>query len=191
MTDTLSTIQKWASIASAIAIPLVIALVGWWVQTSISTEGVRRDYVQMAVGVLGDPTKQKEGLREWALRVLEKNSPVPFGATLRTELLKGASSLPMLGSTRPIPGPELSLMVAPEKLEPLPPEGKGASEREQRNFSVCSAISARLEGLQAWAQSVPARTEVRVIDPASIRIIPPEEAQKLREKLGRPVRPVP
>lgn len=49
--NTLEKIQAIASIVSAVAIPLAIALVGWLVQSSLQSEDIKKDYVQMALGI--------------------------------------------------------------------------------------------------------------------------------------------
>ena len=57
--DSLNKIQSIATILSLIAIPTVIATVGWYVQASISTEGIKKDYVQIAIGILKDNENKK------------------------------------------------------------------------------------------------------------------------------------
>jgi hypothetical protein len=107
--ETLTKIQSIAAIASSVAIPIVIALVGWWVQSSISTEGIKKDYVQMAIGILKDTEKQKdEEMRKWAVSVLDKNSPVPFSEELRNKLEKGSVYVRL-----PFPEPPKTLMEPP------------------------------------------------------------------------------
>ena len=109
--DTLKRIQIITSIISAIAIPLLIAFFGWIVQSKISSESVKKDYVQMAVNILTSTAEPDRELREWAVAVLDKNAPVPFSTELRARLTEGAILIPC-----PKPPPELLKI-----LEPLPP----------------------------------------------------------------------
>ncbi|RJX83510.1 hypothetical protein [Pseudomonas sp. LS-2] len=75
----LSQIQSIASILSAIAIPIVLAVVGYAVQQSIATDGIKKDYVSIAMGILKDAgNAQDPDLKKWAVAVVAKYSPVPF-----------------------------------------------------------------------------------------------------------------
>ncbi|MGB7932757.1 MAG: hypothetical protein WCH04_11140 [Gammaproteobacteria bacterium] len=109
--DTLKRIQIITSIISAIAIPLLIAIFGWIVQSKISSESVKKDYVHMAVNILTSTAVQDRELREWAVAVLDKNAPVSFSSELRVRLTEGVILIPC-----PKPPPELL-----KKIEPLPP----------------------------------------------------------------------
>lgn len=83
-------LERWkevSQILSAIAIPIVLAVVGWFVQKALSEAGLKKDYVQMALAVLKDPpTKDNAELRQWAIAVLDENSPVPIPAKLKGQL---------------------------------------------------------------------------------------------------------
>lgn len=86
----LATIKTLATIFAAVAVPLIVAVVGWQIQASISKEGVRKDYVQMAIGILSQPKNPNDkDLRQWAVAVLDKNSPVPFTSEVRSDLASG------------------------------------------------------------------------------------------------------
>lgn len=79
--------KQIAQIVSALAIPVVLALIGFFVQRSLADAGLKKDYVQMALNVLNSqPTKENEQLREWAISVLDKNSPVPIPLKLKSQL---------------------------------------------------------------------------------------------------------
>lgn len=84
--------KQIAQIVSALAIPVVLALIGFFVQRSLADAGLKKDYVQMALGVLNSqPTKENEQLREWAISVLDKNSPVPIPLRLKSQLARSSS----------------------------------------------------------------------------------------------------
>lgn len=82
MSDLNSVLEKTRSIAtilSAIAIPAVLGLVGYTVQQSIAEDGIKKDYLTMAMNMLregGD--KLDPSLKAWATTVVSKYSPVPF-----------------------------------------------------------------------------------------------------------------
>lgn len=85
-------VQSGATIVSLVAVPLLVAYFGWQIQKNTSAEDVRRDYVQMAIGVLSQThTDENEALRLWAVKVLEQNSPVPFGTDAKETLLRGVA----------------------------------------------------------------------------------------------------
>lgn len=86
-TERLESWKQIAQIISALAIPVVLALIGYFVQRSLADAGLKKDYVQMALGVLKDqPTKENAQLRQWAIAVLDKNSPIPIPSTLKSQL---------------------------------------------------------------------------------------------------------
>lgn len=71
--------QSFSTILSAIAIPVVLAFSGYAVQQSIAEDGIKRDYLTLAVGMLkNDVEKLDPELRQWASAVVAKYSPVPF-----------------------------------------------------------------------------------------------------------------
>jgi WD40 repeat protein len=45
----LENIESISKIAAAIAIPIVIAVGGWWIQSSLSTQAVSKDYVTSTI----------------------------------------------------------------------------------------------------------------------------------------------
>lgn len=85
--DQLESISK---IVAALAVPIVIAVVGWRVQTTVADEGIKKDYVTMALAILRDDKATDPELRAWALEIVEKNSPVPLSGKLRTKIVMGA-----------------------------------------------------------------------------------------------------
>lgn len=76
----LSRLLVVSQIISVLAIPVVLALVGFWVQHSLQEQQIKRDYVNLAVSLL---LPKKEGeketsleLRAWATELLNDSSPV-------------------------------------------------------------------------------------------------------------------
>jgi hypothetical protein len=121
--DRLTKLHLIASIASSIAIPITIAIMGWLVQSGIATQGIRKDYVQIAITVLSTPEKQADpDLRIWATTVLQQNSPVPFPSALidRLPSIGLISSTPYPMPAKELMEPPLKLPVSRENLAPTP-----------------------------------------------------------------------
>lgn len=110
--STLKKYQAVASIASYIAIPLIIAAIGFVLQSRLGDDGLSKDYVSIAVGILKDnPTEQEPELRKWAVAVLDKHSPIPFSNKTKESLESGMPII--LPGLTLVPPPE-DCMVAPQ-----------------------------------------------------------------------------
>lgn len=111
--EKLERIQSIASIISSIAIPLVLAVTGYFVQRQFADEGLKKDYVSIAAGILkDDPTKQEPDLRKWAVNVLDSNSPIPFSNKAKDGLLQG---IPIFNIWPALPPPIEDCMTPPKK----------------------------------------------------------------------------
>lgn len=69
-----------SQIFSMIAIPVVLALIGYWVQRGVQDQQIKRDYVNLAISLL---VPKKEGevqttpeLTNWAIKLLNDSAPV-------------------------------------------------------------------------------------------------------------------
>lgn len=104
-----SKLERWksvSSIASSIAIPIVLAIVGYFIQKQLADEGLKKDYVSIAADILKEnPANQEPELRKWAVTMLDSNSPIPFSGRAKAGLEKG-----------------IFLAVAPPRI-PNAPEG--------------------------------------------------------------------
>ena len=98
-----------ATILSAIAIPVVVAIVGNSFSSAMKEREVQGKFVELAVQILREePTKQDAGLRSWATTILNDYSGVPFSADTRNALIQH-TPLPInryegrtdLGNTQP------------------------------------------------------------------------------------------
>lgn len=74
-----------SQIISMLAIPIVLAVIGYWVQKSLQDQQVKRDYVNLAITLLaprkeGEPKIAPE-LSEWAVRLLNESSPVKLSSS--------------------------------------------------------------------------------------------------------------
>lgn len=90
-------LERWKSIstiASAIAIPFVLAIVGYFIQRQIVDEGLKKDYVSIAANILKEnAANQEPDLRKWAVLMLETNSPIPLSGKAKEGLEKGDKTL--------------------------------------------------------------------------------------------------
>lgn len=96
---------KMAQIIALLAMPLVVGLIGWWTQKSITETAAQKDYVQLAIGLLKEPASSENAeLRKWATDMTRKFSPVPFSDKATVQLSR--SAVAML-STNPLLSPAL------------------------------------------------------------------------------------
>lgn len=87
--------ERAARILSLIAIPIVLAVIGAVIQTTLSRSSVNRDYVQLAVSVLtADKSKTPQELRDWAVDLLDENSPTKFSKEVAARLKGGEIEFP-------------------------------------------------------------------------------------------------
>lgn len=87
--------ERPARILSLVAIPVVLAVIGGVIQEKIGRSAVNRDYVQLAVTVLtADKTKTPQELRNWAVDLLNENSPTKFSPDVASRLKGGEIGFP-------------------------------------------------------------------------------------------------
>lgn len=97
--------EQIAKVSSLVAIPVVLAIVGWLIQSSLSERNVSQEYVKLAVSILKEPKdKTDPALRGWAADLLNQNSPTKFSAQVLQALKEGEATLPaqlaaILGAT--------------------------------------------------------------------------------------------
>jgi hypothetical protein len=89
-------IERISKILSIAAIPIVIAVGGWYIQKQLQNQTVSRDYVQLAVSILKEPdqSKIKPELRSWAVDLLSDNSPTKLKPDVIAKLKSGEILLP-------------------------------------------------------------------------------------------------
>ena len=159
--------KNLATIVSALAIPIVLAVAGYFVQRELSNEGLKKDYVGIAAGILKeDSSKQEPDLRSWAVKVLDDNSPVPFSKKAKEGLRTGAPIvLPgpaWLGPPKPCREPVKTRRVLLTNFEKLSREAGSLDQKELtkrlvdfselavKEESVSAETAARLRCLQDW-----------------------------------------
>lgn len=137
--ETLEKIQIVATILSLIAVPCITAWFGYKIQEDVSTAGIKKDYVQMAVNILAQPKKPNDNdLRKWSVDVLSKNSPVPFTQTLSKQLWVGEALTMFAGqdafTVKTLKPPERLLKSPLTMLEPLDKHKEENMRRSQENI---------------------------------------------------------
>ena len=88
-------IERIAKILSLVAIPIVLAVFGWIIQDRLSEQNLSQEYVKLAVTILEKPKSSEVpgGLRNWAVDLLNQNSPTKFAPETIRELKAGEISL--------------------------------------------------------------------------------------------------
>ncbi|MBX8557015.1 C40 family peptidase [Pseudomonas cichorii] len=93
----LSRLLVVSQIITMLAVPVVLAVVGFWVQRSLQEQQIKRDYVSLAVSLL---LPKKEGeketspeLRSWATELLNESSPVKLSRAQSQSLKRNGLSL--------------------------------------------------------------------------------------------------
>jgi hypothetical protein len=103
-TDSLERAKSYATICSAVAIPIALAFSGYFIQRSLADDGLKKDYVGIAAGILKEnPANQEPELRTWAVQILDSNSPVPFSQKVKAGLKSGnivVSGLPFVAAPK-------------------------------------------------------------------------------------------
>lgn len=74
--------ERWksgATVASLLAVPVLIAVGGWWIQRQVSQEGIKQQYVQLAIDILSAAPRandESRRLRTWAIGIVDQYAPV-------------------------------------------------------------------------------------------------------------------
>jgi hypothetical protein len=85
--------ESITKILSLLAIPVVIAIIGGSIQSSLARRTVSQQYVQLAVSILTSK-EAHEDLRRWAVDLLNDNSPTKLSLNVQEQLRTGAVKLP-------------------------------------------------------------------------------------------------
>lgn len=85
--NVLQTLKDVALIVASIAVPLVIAWVGGEYNARIKEAENRIRYVELAISQLrSTPTPETTALREWAVELLDSQSPIKLSEAAKTQL---------------------------------------------------------------------------------------------------------
>lgn len=88
-------LEKIARVLSLVAIPIVLAIVGWLIQDRLAVQNVRQEYVKLAVSILENPSSAQSPaeLRDWAVDLLTQNAPTKFSSETIQQLKAGKITL--------------------------------------------------------------------------------------------------
>lgn len=117
--DYWETIERVSKTLSIAAIPVVLAIGGWIIQQRLQNQTVSKDYVQLAVSILKEPESSniKPEMREWAVKLLNDNSPTKFSPTVSEQLKSGQSQLPASFNVSSSPAPAVITTTAANPRE--------------------------------------------------------------------------
>jgi len=87
--------EKIAKTLSLVAIPLILAILGYVVQKELKEKDVSKDYVELAITILTktEQSKVDPSIRSWAVDLLNQNSPTKFSEDVSRRLKAGDISL--------------------------------------------------------------------------------------------------
>lgn len=109
-------LERISKTLSIFAIPVVLGFGGWIIQQRLQNQTVSRDYVQLAVSILKEPKDSKidPQMRDWAVQLLNENSPTKFNQHVVDQLKAGTTQLPeTFNVTQPVV-PEVSASGNPK-----------------------------------------------------------------------------
>ena len=171
--STLQKIQLWISaLVVPVVLPLVIAYWGHRIEQAALSRQVAQTYLSMAVGIMSKKSDgTDEGTRQWAIKVMEKYSPIPLPGSM-----KGLKSLiiykpgPEVLLPVPVfPSPPTELMECRSRISPLPAkmfeesknkEGeKGLYLSDKNSDYLMRLLGEQKRCLNAWMAGVSAMQE--------------------------------
>lgn len=90
------TIERISKTLSIVAIPIVLGFGSWIIQQRLQNQTINRDYVQLAVSILKEPQgpNPDRQMRDWAVKLLNENSPTKFNQEVAQQLTSGNAKLP-------------------------------------------------------------------------------------------------
>lgn len=91
----LDKLEKIVKIISYLAVPIFVAIGGWYIQHAVSKQSINKDYVQLALSILTNKDeKGDESIRQWAVKLLNETSPVRLDVKTAEDLSSGRINLP-------------------------------------------------------------------------------------------------
>lgn len=96
MADETSRGLQWvnaiSALVAALAIPIVLAVLGHSYSTALKEREIQSHFVELALAVLKEPPRpENQAVREWALDVVDRYSGVPLGEEASRELASAVS----------------------------------------------------------------------------------------------------
>jgi len=88
--------KEVALIISAIAVPIIAAKIGGEVNSAMKESENRIRYVELAINQLRSlPSPETASLRDWAVELLDEQSPVKLSEDAKAQLKSGTLALPI------------------------------------------------------------------------------------------------
>lgn len=84
--DRADTISRWISAIALVIIPIAIGVATYRIQKSIARQLVTKDYLRIATTILERPKSSDNNLRDWAVTLLNRYSPLKFTPQQEEEL---------------------------------------------------------------------------------------------------------
>ena len=90
-----------ARIISFALIPIVLGIGGWVIQSKIAHTNTEQEYVKLAISILNNKPEHNDSkeLRKWAVKLLDKYSPIKLPEEQKEGLSTGKINLPAATST--------------------------------------------------------------------------------------------
>ena len=84
----LESLQTAATIFSLVAVPIIVAVVGFYIQRSSTESAAKSKITELAIEILKEPPgrNSQPGLRAWAVEMLESTSDVSLSDDAKREL---------------------------------------------------------------------------------------------------------
>jgi hypothetical protein len=133
--------QTMATIFSLVAVPVVLAVIGYFFNTALKEREVQGKFVELAVAILKEPPQeQTRPLRTWATKVIDQYSGVPLSAETKGALVDKLT-LPPFPHWGPYFGydlddPEVPLVYLGYYL----PDFKGKLDPSEKRDRIASAL---------------------------------------------------
>lgn len=81
--------DKLSSFIEKVIVPIVVVVVASLYTNAIKESEISFRYIELAIGILrSEPTSETQGLRAWAVEVLDKHTFVPLDPKTKQELLE-------------------------------------------------------------------------------------------------------
>lgn len=97
-------LESLSKILGAVALPVVLAVLGFWFNDSLKSRELNVKYVEIAVNVLSQPpSDETKSLRLWAINLINEHASVKIDDKLR-DILINDEALPANVLTNPKPG---------------------------------------------------------------------------------------
>ena len=162
-----SKFERVSKALSIVAIPFVLAIGGWYIQTQLQDQSitiqkqlqdqsVRKDYVQIAISILTEPDKTKVDpiLRGWAVDLLNDNSPRKFSTEVIEKLKEGKISLPSDGAVVDTTINKSGVIINPSNGEKL--------RYRMDIIGASSTVRLSCEDRTLWTEMIPISDKERV-----------------------------